>query len=109
MRRFGRKHDQRKALIKGLAQALILEGRIKTTLAKAKSLRPFVEKKITKAKRKDLSTRRYLLKFFAPKVVKKLIDVYGRRYLERQGGYTRIIKLPPRERDGADMALIEFV
>ena len=108
-RKFSRKKDQRKALLKSLASALILNGKIKTTEAKAKELLLFVEKYINLAKNKDLATRRFLLKFFSVKVVKKLADEIGPRYKGRKGGYTRIIKLGPRKSNGAKMAIIELV
>ncbi len=108
-RKLSRKKDQRKALLKSLARSLILYGRIKTTEAKAKELRPFVEKQITRAKKGDLASQRLLAKFFSKTVVKKLVDEIGPRYKTRKGGYTRIIKLGPRKTDSAKMAIIEFV
>jgi large subunit ribosomal protein L17 len=119
-RKFSRKKDQRKALLKSLALAFILDEKIKTTEAKAKELRPFFEKYINRAKNKDLATRRFLSKFFPAKAVKKLVDEIGPRYKpphqkiggggkDRKGGYTRIIKLGPRKTDGARMAIIELV
>jgi large subunit ribosomal protein L17 len=107
-RKLSRKKNQRQALFRALISALILNEKIKTTEAKAKEIRPRVEKFITRAKKGDLASRRYLLRFFPEKVVKKLIEI-GERYKERQGGYTRIIKLLPREADGAKMAIIELV
>ncbi len=73
-RKLGRKRNQRRALSKTLASALILNEKIKTTNAKAKELSPFIEKLITKAKIGDLQTRRFLLKFFSEKIVKKIIE-----------------------------------
>ena len=108
-RKLSRKKDQRKALLKALAVAFFLKEKIKTTEAKAKEIRPFVEKFITKAKKGDLASRRLLMRFFSPKIVKKLIDEIAPRYKERGGGYTRIIKLGPRKSDGARMAIIELV
>ena len=108
-RKFSRKKDQREALLKSLASALILNEKIKTTEAKAKELRLFIEKYINLAKNKDLATRRFLSKFFSVKVVKKLVDEIGPRYKDRKGGYTRIIKLGPRKSNGAKMAIIELV
>jgi len=108
-RKLSRKRDQRKALLKSLASNLLLKERMVTTQAKAKEVASFVEKKITKAKKNDLATRRYLARFFRPALVKKLIEEIAPRYQERKGGYTRIIKLGPRKRDGAKMALIELV
>lgn len=108
-RKLGRERDQRRALLKSLARSLILEEKIKTTEAKAKELRPFVEKFITRAKIGDLVSRRLLSKFFSNEVVKKLVDEMGPRYKTRKGGYTRIIKLGPRKTDSAKMAIIELV
>ena len=108
-RKLSRKKDQRKALLKSLASALILNEKIKTTEMKSKEVSKFVEKKITKAKKGTITARRLLSQSFSPKIVKKLIDEIGPRYKERKGGYTRIIKLGPRRSDGARMAIIEFV
>lgn len=108
-RTLGRKKDQRKALLKSLARETILKGRIKTTEAKAKELRPFLEKMITRAKKGDLASIRYLARYFSKDVVRKLISEIGPRHKERPGGYTRIIKLGPREKDGAKMAIIEII
>ncbi len=108
-RKFHRKTDQREAFIKSLARALILNGRIETTLARAKELSSFVEKKITKAKKGDLAARRELLKDFSPKVVKKLVEDIAPLYKKRPGGYTRIIKTGVRESDASKMAIIELV
>lgn len=108
-RKLSRKRDQRRALLKSLARALLLKEKIKTTEAKAKELAPFVEKKITKAKRGGLAVRRLLMREFPSEVVKKLVDELAERYRERKGGYTRIIKLGPRKLDGARMAIIELI
>ena len=108
-RKLSRKSNQRKALLRSLARSLFLNNRIKTTEAKAKELSPFVEKIITRAKKDDLATRRYLSKFFASEVAGKLIKEIGPIYRKRKGGYTRIIKLGPRKGDGAKMALIELI
>jgi len=109
-RKFGREMNQRDALMRSLARNLINEGRITTTLPKAKSLRPYVEKLVTKAKVATLSSRRLLIsRLQGEKEVKSLIDTLGPKYKGRNGGYTRIIKLPARELDAAPMAIIEFV
>ena len=108
-RKFSRKKDQRKALLKGLASSLLLKEKIKTTEPKAKELRGFVEKFITRAKKGDLHSRRLLLKFLSPQVVRKLIGDIAPRYKERNGGYTRIIKIGLRKGDRAKMAIIELV
>lgn len=107
-RKFGRERDQRRALLKSLASSFFLLGRIKTTEAKAKELRPFVEKAITIAKRQTLASRRTLRERFSPAVVQKIMG-YGKTYESRPGGYARIIKMGPRQRDGARMAILELV
>ena len=107
-RKFSRERDVRKALIRCLAQELYWRGKIKTTLAKAKEIRPLVEKFITKAKNQNLATTKHLKRFFSEKITKKLLTEIAPKYLERKGGYTRIYKLPPRKSDGAKMAIIEL-
>jgi len=108
-RKFNRERDQRKAFIKLLASNLIIKERIITTEARAKEVSPWVEKMITKSKTNNLASIRMLNRFFPKEVVKKMISEIGPRYKERTGGYTRIIKLPPRKSDGAKMAIIELV
>ena len=108
-RKLSRKRNQRRALLKSLAGALILKEKIKTTEAKAKEAALVVEKFITKAKKGDLSSRRLLARFLPKKAVKKIMDELGSRYKERKGGYTRIIKLGQRKSDGARMAIIELI
>lgn len=108
-RKFARKRDQRKALLKGLGRALLLKEKIKTTEAKAKELRGVVERFITRAKKGDLHSRRLLLKFLSPQIVKKLVEDIAPRYKKRRGGYTRIIKLGMRKSDKAKVVIIELV
>ena len=108
-RKLSRKRDQRRSLLKSLARALFLKEKIKTTLAKAKELTPFVEKQITRAKIGNLYSRRLLASRFSPEIAKKLVEEIAPRYKDRKGGYTRIIKLGERKRDGAEMAVIELV
>ncbi len=109
-RKFGRKKDQRKALLKSLVSALFLNEKIRTTEAKAKEISSIAEKFITLTqKEKSLCARRELLKYFSKKIVKKLVDEIVPKYKGRKGGYTRIIKLGPRKSDGAKMAIIELV
>ena len=108
-RKLNRKRDQRKALLKSLAQSLILKEKIKTTEIKAKELAPFIAKEISRAKIDNLQSRRILRKFFSKEVIKKLITEIAPRYKERKGGYTRIIKLGPRKSNGAKMAIIELI
>jgi len=108
-RKLSRKKDQRKALLKSLAETLILTEKIKTTKAKAKEVSRFVERQISRAKIGNLASRRLLANFFSPQTVKKLMGEIGPRHKERKGGYTRVIKLGPRKSDGAKMAIIELV
>ncbi|MCR4306625.1 MAG: 50S ribosomal protein L17 [Candidatus Yonathbacteria bacterium] len=109
-RKFGRTRDERRALMKSLALALVKHEKIKTTEAKAKELRPFIEKMVTRARRGDQAAQRLLVaRLGSPSGAKKLIDEIGPRYKERNGGYTRIVKLPARASDASSMAIIEFV
>lgn len=102
--------NQRDALIRSLARNLINENKIKTTLAKAKELRPFVEKLVTKAKIGTLASRRLVVsKVGGEKETKALFDVIAPKYKDRKGGYLRIIKLSSHKLDGGAMAMIEFV
>ena len=105
-----RKIGPRVALLKNLADSLIVYEKIKTTEAKAKVLRSKVEKLITIGKKNDLYARRRLLAFLPTEnAVKKVLEVLSPRYKDRKGGYTRIVKTGPRAGDGARMAVIEFV
>ncbi len=116
---FDRTKEQRKALFRSLARALILEERITTGVEKAKALRPFIERLITLAKKADatddrikkLHYRREALSLLPDKeAVAKLFEDLGPRFAERNGGYVRIVKLPnPRRGDSAELAIIEFV
>ncbi len=109
-RKLSRYKDQRKALLRGLTADLIRHERITTTLAKAKETRVMTEKLITHGKKGTLHNRRTALSKLPQKdVVAKIFDELGPRYAERPGGYTRIIKLGPRQGDGASMAVIELV
>lgn len=109
-KRLGRDSAHRKALLRNLVTAFLEKERIHTTLAKAKAVRPIAEKMITLAKKNTLHTRRQALQFIYKKdVVKKLFEDIGPRFMERPGGYTRIIKIGPRMGDGAEMAVIELV
>ncbi len=109
-RKFGREKDQRNALMRSLARNLINETKIRTTLAKAKELRPYVEKLVTKAKSGTLASRRTVIsKLDGEKETKVLFDTIAKKYADRKGGYIRIIKLAPRKLDAAPMAVIEFV
>src|SRR5215472_4356353 len=106
-RKLGRLTPHRAALLRNLASALFERERIRTTLMKAKELRPYAEKLITLAKRDDdrLHARRLVLRDIQDtQVVKKLFDSLGARFATRAGGYTRILRLGPRRSDGAEMA-----
>ena len=109
-RKLGRKYSQRKALYRGLVIALVKHERIRTTEAKAKELRPFAERLITLSRRGDLASRRRARRHVADReVLTKLFDEIGPRYGDRDGGYTRILKLGARRGDGAELAVIELV
>ncbi len=96
--------------MRNLASSLIIHERITTTLARAKRVRPVVEKMITKGRKKSLHSVRVLLKDLQSKdTVRKLTDDIGPGYTDRKGGYTRIVKIGPRKGDGAEMAIIELV
>lgn len=109
-RKLGRTTEHRLALLRNLSTALFDKERIRTTLSKAKELRPFAEKLVTLSKRETLHARRQVLRHIQDRtVVGKLFDTLSARYAQRPGGYTRIIKLGPRRGDNAEMALIELV
>jgi large subunit ribosomal protein L17 len=109
-RKFNRRSDQRKALFQHLASALIKHEQVITTLPKAKDLRPIVEKLITLGKRGDLHARRQAISQMRDiDVVKKLFEVIGPRYKDRNGGYTRVMKAGYRHGDSAPVAVIELV
>lgn len=108
-RKFGRKKNQRVALLRSLAYSLTLKGKIKTTEPKAKELRPFMEKLITLGKKQTLASRRILESRVGSRAAKKIQGELSETYKKRAGGYTRITKLAPRLADGSPMAFIEFV
>ncbi len=109
-RRLNRTAEHRKALFSNMCGSLIEHEQIKTTLPKAKELRPIIEKLITLAKRGDLHARRQAgAALKEDKDVAKLFDVLGARYKDRQGGYTRVLKAGFRYGDMAPMAIIEFI
>lgn len=132
----GKAKDQREALLRSLATELFTHGEIKTTMARAKALRPYAENIITIAKKDDVHSRRMAAKYIYDKEIGKYIDVeskevvdapiegkkvvaqtvlrklfgqIGKKYSSRQGGYTRIFRLPPRRGDASEMALIQLV
>ena len=109
-RKLNRKHEHRRAMFANMAAALIKHEQIVTTLPKAKELRPIVEKLVTLGKRGDLHARRQAVAQMRDvDQVKKLFDVLGPRYKDRNGGYTRILKAGFRYGDNAPVAVIEFV
>ena len=109
-RKLGRKTAHRKALMSNLASALITHKRIKTTDAKAKELRMYIEPLVTYAKKGDIHSRRQVLKKIRHKsIVRELFDNIGPTFSNRNGGYTRIIKLGFRDNDCAPISMIEFV
>ena len=109
-RKLGRTTAHRQALLRNLSTSLFDKESIRTTLAKAKELRPFAERLVTLSKRDSLHARRLVLRHVKDRdVVAKLFDTISTRYAQRPGGYTRIIKLGPRRGDNAEMAIIELV
>ena len=113
-RKLGRDSEHRAALLKNLACDLIEHGRINTTVPKAKELRRYIEKIITKAKNADFNTHRYVYSKLgsntrAKAATKKMIEEIAPKYKNRNGGYTRIIKTTFRRGDAAEMCVIEFV
>ncbi len=109
-RKLGRPTDHRLAMIRNLVTSLLKEGRIQTTNTRAKEARRLAEKMITLAKKGDLHSRRQAMAFvYDETVVKNLFDEIGPKYKERNGGYTRILKLGPRRGDAAEMVIIELV
>lgn len=109
-RKLGRKTGHRHALLRNMAAALIKHEQIKTTLPKAKELRPYVEKLITLAKRGGLSNRRLAMSRLGDEAqLKKLFEVLADRYSDREGGYTRVLRAGVRAGDAVQMAIIELV
>ena len=108
--RLGSGPAHQRLLLSGLTEALIRDGKIKTTEARAKAVRPLAERMITFAKRGDIHARRLVLRTVRDKeLVHKLFAEIAPQFADRAGGYTRIVKLGPRKGDAAPMALIEFV
>ncbi len=106
----GREKGPRQALMRNLATSVVLYEKVRTTEAKAKAVKPLVEKYVTLSRKTDLHTRRQLLKFFYDeKAVNKLLEEIGPRYKERPGGYMRIIKIGQRQGDAARVVQLEFV
>ncbi|MCH7583884.1 MAG: 50S ribosomal protein L17 [Acidobacteria bacterium] len=109
-RRLGGSASHQRAILSNLAQELFWDERVTTTVAKAKMLRPYAEKMITKARRGSLHDRRMILRDIGDtEVVTRLFDEVAPRYTERSGGYTRLLRLGRRRGDGAEMAIVELV
>ena len=109
-RKLGRTSDHRKAMLRAMVTYLLENGRIETTVTRAKEVRAMAEKMITTAKTNDLHSKRQVLAYVTKEdVVKKLFDEIAPKYADRNGGYTRIIKIGPRRGDAAEMAIIELV
>ena len=109
IKKFGRVKKQRNAMLQNLAASFILQEKTTSTETKIKTLRPLVEKMITTAKQDSVSRRRNLLSLLDKKAVSKLFSDIGPRFNQRPGGYTKIIKLPPRLSDNAKMATLRFI
>ncbi len=106
----GRLTAERRALMRSLAENLVLREAIKTTKTKARALRIVMEPLITKAKKNTLASRRAVIKvLYTEKAVKKMMEVIGPRYAQRNGGYLRIIKINRRPNDAAEVVRVEFV
>jgi len=110
LRKFGRRSGPRRAMLRNLVTSMILAEKIVTTEAKAKQIRSITEKMVTLGKRNDLHARRQALAYLLDEnAVTKLFEQIAPRYEDRQGGYTRILKLGPRRGDAAPMAILELV
>ena len=110
LRKLGRPTDHRLAMLRNLVTSLLREGRIETTLTRAKETRRMAERMITLGKRGDLHSRRLALAYiYDEDVVTKLFNEIAPKYADRNGGYTRIIKVGPRRGDAAEKAIIEWV
>lgn len=108
--KLGRNTGHRKAMLRNLVTSLLRDERITTTESRAKEVNRIAEKMITLAKKGDLNARRQALEYiYEEKVVRKLFDNYGPKYADRQGGYTRIIRIGYRRGDAAQMVLLELV
>lgn len=110
LRKLGRPTDHRKAMLRNLVTSLLRSGKIETTETRAKETKRIAEKMITLAKRGDLHARRQVLSYvYDETVVKSLFDDIAPKYADRNGGYTRILKLGPRRGDAAEMVILELV
>ncbi len=110
VRKLGRKTDHRKAMLRAMVTFLLENGKIETTVTRAKEVRREAEKVITLGKKNTLHTKRQALSYITKReVTVKLFDEIAPKYAERNGGYTRIIRVGPRRGDAAEMAIIELV
>jgi large subunit ribosomal protein L17 len=110
LRKLGRRTDHRDALLRNQVTSLLKNGKISTTVTRAKETKRMAEKMVTLAKRGDLHARRQVLSYvYDETVVKNLFDEIAPKYAERNGGYTRILKMGPRKGDAAEMAILELV
>ena len=110
VRKLGRTSDHRKAMLRAMVTFLMENGKIETTVTRAKEVRSMAEKMITIAKNDDLHSKRQVYSYITKETVaKKVIDELGPKYKETNGGYTRIIKTGPRRGDAAEMAIIELI
>jgi len=109
-RKLGRTSDHRKAMLRAMVTYLLENGKIETTVTRAKEVRSMAEKIITIGKNEDLHSKRQVYSFITKETVaKKVFDEISPKYKERNGGYTRIIQIGPRRGDAAEMAIIELV
>ena len=109
-RKLGRTSDQRRAMLRAMVTYLLENGQIKTTVTRAKEVAPVAEKMITLAKKNDLASYRTALGFITKEdVTKKLFQEIGVKYADRNGGYTRIVRIGPRRGDAAEMAIVQLV
>ena len=109
-RKLGKRTDQRKAMLRAMVTYLLENGKIKTTLARAKEVAPLTEKMITLSKKNDLAAYRQALAFITKEdVAHKLFTEMNQKYMSRDGGYTRIVRMGPRKGDAAEMAIIQLV
>ena len=110
VRKLGRTADHRKAMLRAMVTFLMENGKIETTVTRAKEVRAMAEKMITIAKSTDLHSKRQVYSYITKETVaKKVIDEVAPKYVDTKGGYTRIIKIGPRRGDAAEMAIIELV
>ena len=110
IRKLGRPTDQRIAMLRAMTTYLLENGQIKTTVSRAKEVAPLAEKMITLAKKNDLAAYRQALSFITKEdVAHKLFTELNQKYISRDGGYTRIVRMGPRKGDAAEMAIIQLV